>query len=441
MKRKLIIVSIVSLLLLSLVGWRWFTVRNVDRRIDAISAAGFPTNGEELNNWYAGVPDDQNAALVITQAIGLLRDYPSTDARYWEIRDFKLPPRGQRLDSKQTRLLSEYVTMSTSALEKAHEAAHLAESRYPLDMREGAELLLPHLRLKTLARIEEYSALLALRTSRSNQAAASIANILDLARTLVEEPIVDSQIERTRLLACAKETLEQSLAVTSLGSVELTQLQDAFSKSEKTNLMRRALVGDRAMYIPLFRTNIAEIKRFAEVAVRTKEIPPLSGRRKWSYGVVRWLDRDLSFYLDAMETNIVALTLPPPGNQMAESNALAMVAEAIRRNYVVAAITLPDLPHVSTRERSGLAHLRLSVTALALERFRLDHKRLPENLYELVPVFLAAIPIDPFDGKPLRYRRLTRGFSIQSAGQDLNRSDDEDPWLGLNSDLMFIVER
>ena len=81
------------------------------------------------------------------------------------------------------------------------------------------------------------------------------------------------------------------------------------------------------------------------------------------------------------------------------------------------------------------------MTALAVERFRLSQGRLPGNLEELSPQFLSGVPIDPFNDAPLRYRLLEKGYTIQSAGQDQNNADDEDPWLGLTSDLTFTVER
>lgn len=52
-----------------------------------------------------------------------------------------------------------------------------------------------------------------------------------------------------------------------------------------------------------------------------------------------------------------------------------------------------------------IAYLRCAKTACAVERFRLKHGKLPEKLEKLVPEFLAEIPIDPFDGKNLRYFR------------------------------------
>jgi hypothetical protein len=64
--------------------------------------------------------------------------------------------------------------------------------------------------------------------------------------------------------------------------------------------------------------------------------------------------------------------------------------------------------------RLGLAH-----TALAVERWRLAHEgRLPENLAELVPSYLPAVPADPFGDQPIRFKHLPQGFVVYSVGLD-----------------------
>src|SRR5262249_37077767 len=42
----------------------------------------------------------------------------------------------------------------------------------------------------------------------------------------------------------------------------------------------------------------------------------------------------------------------------------------------------------------------------------------PEKLDELAPRYLSAVPLDPFDRKPLRLRRLDDGILIYSVGPD-----------------------
>lgn len=54
---------------------------------------------------------------------------------------------------------------------------------------------------------------------------------------------------------------------------------------------------------------------------------------------------------------------------------------------------------------ANVASFRTLRAAVAVELFRRKHGRLPEKLEELVPEFLQSVPVDPFDGKELRYRK------------------------------------
>ena len=70
--------------------------------------------------------------------------------------------------------------------------------------------------------------------------------------------------------------------------------------------------------------------------------------------------------------------------------------------------------------------------------------RLPDSLDELVPKWLDAVPTDPFDDKPIRYKKLAKGFVTYSVGPDLkddggkerNPKDSNAPY-----DITFIVAR
>ena len=54
---------------------------------------------------------------------------------------------------------------------------------------------------------------------------------------------------------------------------------------------------------------------------------------------------------------------------------------------------------------------------------KLAHGQYPEQLSQLIPDYLAAVPADPVDGKPLRYRRSEGGtFLLYSVG--VNGVDD-----------------
>lgn len=70
----------------------------------------------------------------------------------------------------------------------------------------------------------------------------------------------------------------------------------------------------------------------------------------------------------------------------------------------------------------GDAQRDLVVLAVATYRFKARHQRLPEALGELTPDFITAIPIDPFDGKPMRMTKSNGGMVLYSI--DTDRTDN-----------------
>jgi hypothetical protein len=94
-----------------------------------------------------------------------------------------------------------------------------------------------------------------------------------------------------------------------------------------------------------------------------------------------------------------------------------------------------------------VARVDVAATALAVERYRLARKEFPEMLVQLVPAYMAAVPPDPFDGAPLRYKRTDRGFVVYSVGED-GRDDGGRPEppremkkSGDTWDFVFRIER
>ncbi len=98
-------------------------------------------------------------------------------------------------------------------------------------------------------------------------------------------------------------------------------------------------------------------------------------------------------------------------------------------------------------KRAVLLRLNALFTAthIALECYRETHGRLPARLDDLVPRYLDAVPVDPYDGEPLRYS-AEKGI-VYSVGEDFKDSggsvgaggavgavgDGRDGWDGRNN--------
>jgi hypothetical protein len=440
----------IVIVIAAFVVWRVNLTRDVNARLAAIRAASLPTSGAELNNYYPAVPDNENAALVMTQAFALMRNYP--DSRSNEIANFKIPPRGQPLTEEQKQLLTGYVEMNAAVLAKASEAVKLSKSRYPIDLSPGFDVLLPHLaKLRHLAKTAEFEGLLSLNVGHPSDTDVSIENILGIARTLDDEPSDLSWILRVRIITMAGMVLERRLNASSGSDPELAELVSMFAAVGNTNLFARTHIGVRAMAIPYFGMTWTEINGLTETGTRREELANELSVPAWQrilFPVTGIFERDLRYFLGAMETNIALTSLPPPRNLIAKDELTKAIEEAARHHYHLSVMFLQFLGGESL-EAECSARVRLATTALAVERFRLAHGRLPENLNELVPQFLSALPVDPFDpaNAGLRYHCLAKGYVIYSVGRDGH--DDggrEKPadWKSSDKttyDITFTVER
>jgi hypothetical protein len=122
--------------------------------------------------------------------------------------------------------------------------------------------------------------------------------------------------------------------------------------------------------------------------------------------------------LEIMTETVEAAKLPVE-QQEAE---LQRIDKSIPSKPLLTRMLIPAGARVEQACWRSQAQLRTAIVALAVERFRHEHGRWPEKLAELVPDKLTAIPVDPYNARPLRYRRNADGVVIYSVGPD--KTDD-----------------
>jgi hypothetical protein len=427
--------------------WRVLLYRDVNKQFARIRAAGYPVSGAELNAWRQPVPDKENGALVMTQAFALLRTFP--DARSNEVDRIQLT-RTNEWSASTRELVEAYVQTNAPALAKVREALLLPRFRYPADFSYGPETELPHLsKLRELARIAALGAALDAKEGSADDWPQAVEFQLKLAGTLNDEPASISYLVRNAIIRMAVKAAERSLNRVGPGDEACRQLQAAFSRAGGTNLLPLALVGDRAQMIPLFRISWKEMQHDTQNEESGSQ-PAKPQRHLGKPMTILWLtgffERDLNFYLQTMDKSISLAGLPPPASLTLSNYLDSATAVAQGKFYILSGISLSTLSRLAMREATTEAFIKLAATALAVERFRRDRGRLPAGLKELAPQFLDAVPTDPFDGAPLRYRLLARGYIIYSVDADGHDDGGREPPEHRTSadqtsyDLTFIVE-
>jgi hypothetical protein len=72
---------------------------------------------------------------------------------------------------------------------------------------------------------------------------------------------------------------------------------------------------------------------------------------------------------------------------------------------------------MAAARRDALRELRR--LAVAVTAYRIKKGKFPDRIEELVPDHLAGVPLDPFDGQPLRMKRDGKDLVLYSIGPDL----------------------
>ena len=120
-----------------------------DLCVEAIHKRGYPVTPAELDAWYLSVPQAENAALVYTNAFGLMTNATGPITNFnstsW------LPPIGEGLSSKEQSDLRAVLAECQPALRLLYSAPASGRSRYPVQFQTWPSMLLPHLRFQAVS--------------------------------------------------------------------------------------------------------------------------------------------------------------------------------------------------------------------------------------------------------------------------------------------------
>jgi hypothetical protein len=260
-----------------------------------------------------------------------------------------------------------------------------------------------------------------------------------------------------KLVEQGLETLELILSQTDPPPECLKELESLLVRLEPPLLSRSELIEDRARVIEMLQEMkedtvgyIAEVRAIPHWLAQ-HEFPtwldPLAAELgpflvQWSSEGYR--DRDFVELLDHWARSIEALDQPPSARWKALREISELADKQQRR--VAWTVGWRDCYVLAKETSRGSAQSRAARVALSILRWRAAHEgKLPDSLSELVPDMLPAIPKDPFDEQPLRYRRLPQGFTVYSVGPDFTDNGGQRQPAGTEKadgyDVVFSVGR
>jgi len=308
-------------------------------------------------------------------------------------------------------------------------AASRPACRFPIHYEEEPPggILLPHLaRIKGLTTLTHVRATAELEAGRSAEAFEDLKLGLRFSDSITNEPLLIDHLVRLASLAIDLQTLREGLVRHALTETQLAELESYLSTLSLLAEYQFAMRGERAFgtagldFVRRQGFRADPMDFIGDENGASASTPPLNAMPGgWYYQNMLTLSRlhqDFSLpavdaqahrvFPEVYENGRLAVGKTPNG----PFNLLAKMIFAAGEKAVVKSARMQ-------------AYVDLACVACALERCRLANGKLPDALDALAPRFIATVPNDIIDGKPLRYRTSPGGgYRLYSVGW--NQTDD-----------------
>ena len=322
---------------------------------------------------------------------------------------------------------------------------------FELDYTKGAQLRMPHLgALKHATRKLTAAAIMELHNRDDGAAATNILTLLDLVHKNAMEGLWYAHLARMAMTEIAVTPTWEFLQTTNTTEAQLAAVQKGWQQMDFLGDAENAFVTERAWEATEIQKGRASHSAYEETIVgpalfarkspggrpadwnefldRARgTIGEAMWRSSWSYSDELYLLQSDQIMLEAVR----AMQTNRSGYYKADYDAMAKRLAKLAFPYAEGALFRAlGILYVSElfNPGSGMSLQRalrmeaardVVVTAIALKRFQLKHGQWPKSLAEVVPEFLPSVPIDPYDGKPLRYRPNGDGtYLLYCVGED-----------------------
>jgi hypothetical protein len=337
------------------------------------------------------------------------------DAAGEEVTWHDLPP-GQPLDAKQAATLAKRMAQVADLLPELRRFADRPRGAFTIRWSPDiVGVLVPHLQeARDLAQLLLDDAYLQTERGNFTGAIESCRATVGMAHAMDEEPLFISQLVRIACQHHAIDGVQHTLAGGEPSVAALAALQRALMDAERPDGFMVGLRGERAcMHVLMSNLANGTLPASAFIGFRAKT-PDRFADQIDTWALMASVPTS-HIYLLRHHTEALAIARLPAAEQ--HEKLVALDAD-VKSAPGVAALMAAGAHKVHEGFRRQKSRLRCAVVALALERYRRAHGQWPADLAGLMPDYLKAVPIDPYNGEPIQYARRGNGVVVYCVGPD-----------------------
>lgn len=300
--------------------------------------------------------------------------------------------------SRQTAaLLLDLLKPATPLLARIDELSLRSGSSFPTRYEMGCAVPLPYISpLLVSGQLLSTRSLAESALEEPEKAAADVHTILRLANVNRNEPLVISLLVREALLPMALLTIDTGLEHHQWSNADLAAFQSMLEGILLQPDLCQALRGERASFN-------------ATVGGICRKMPPCRNLDLPVFLRIQLsaVNTFLQQCVDAMERNPASGGIDALG--LFDRERIKLESHLLHETQPLRSLFVPPLEGAIQKTLETQIQLDQTLTACALERYRLDHGSYPPGLDTLVPAYLTGIPTEPTTGTPLHYRPADDG--------------------------------
>jgi hypothetical protein len=370
---------------------------------------------EEIENARPSISETQNSANVVLAANSLR---PEGTFRKVELERLPLKPAVELLDGKQMGLLEKELKVAHAGVVEARKLADMPTGRSPRDF-PRRPIIAPRKHDMAVGRVNEllrYDALYLAQKNKPHEALRSCRAMINAARSVGDEPLLSSQRTRCDGPSHAATGVERTLALSLPAAKDLADLQTLVEDEETFPGLMVGVRGNRAWVHDEIDSLIKGVEDIEDRI--SADDPRLGWRVKYAKWSIRdGIRREYPQILPLLNRAVEIAHLPLHEQDVAEKD-LKKQTDLLNGKLIFLQRAEWFVRHFGPSFRHKETQLRCLIVLLALERYRQEKGTWPAKLDDLVPGLLKAVPLDPHDGKPLRYKKLPDGVIVYSVGPD-----------------------
>jgi hypothetical protein len=358
------------------------------------------------------IPDRDNAALVYQQAIEAMGPDAAWEDAWEERWDEWLTGKLPEFDP-QDAALRDFLARRSAVLDLLHQAAKRPGCWFDRDYgRPSFELVLAELPyLRKGARLLSLDARCKAADGDIRRALEDVQATFVMAEHVAGEPITVSLIVSIAVERLAADSLQAVLASGQASEEQLAVLDVDPNASYGRHFQRCLRMEEAMMMSIVYRIGLE--RKPTGLYVDGKDLV----RNSASPYRVFLLSEDLAGLREAMKEARFLATQPYREAEVRWDHLRRRVT--LEESGLFVRVLIPGLCAVAGHVASGDARHRLALAAVAMCRYRAANGSLPDRLDDLAPRFITAVPRDPFDGEPIRLKRIEGGLVVYSVGPDM----------------------